>query len=157
MFTVYCDNHTEHTDTVRTSQETHYIFATKPKYLMLLLWDTHGTHRYTVWSECSILVCLSYYMYTATAGLWRCYVKPTLSVKRLKTNFIYCVFLVLKYFQILARKYRPIKLYICVQLVLFVFLFFSVTSNVLPMGSNQADGEHGRTQLLFAQTPDCVM
>jgi hypothetical protein len=25
---VYCENHTEHTDTVRTSQETHYISAT---------------------------------------------------------------------------------------------------------------------------------
>jgi thioredoxin-related protein len=32
---VYCENHTEHTDTVRTSQETHYISATKPIPLML--------------------------------------------------------------------------------------------------------------------------
>jgi hypothetical protein len=43
---VYCENHTEHTDTlcgqnaicikpVRTSQETHYISATKPNRLML--------------------------------------------------------------------------------------------------------------------------
>jgi hypothetical protein len=32
---VYCENHTEHTDTVHTSQETHYIFATKPRILML--------------------------------------------------------------------------------------------------------------------------
>jgi thioredoxin-related protein len=32
---VYCENHTEHTDTVRTSQETHYVFATKPRMLML--------------------------------------------------------------------------------------------------------------------------
>jgi hypothetical protein len=24
---VYCENHTEHTDTVRTSQETHYVSA----------------------------------------------------------------------------------------------------------------------------------
>jgi hypothetical protein len=32
---VYCENHTEHTDTVRTSQETHYVSATKPSRLML--------------------------------------------------------------------------------------------------------------------------
>jgi hypothetical protein len=33
---VYCENHTEHTDTVRTSQETHHVSATKPNRLMLL-------------------------------------------------------------------------------------------------------------------------
>jgi hypothetical protein len=33
---VYCENHTEHTDTVRTSQETHYVSATEPNRLMLL-------------------------------------------------------------------------------------------------------------------------
>jgi hypothetical protein len=27
---VYCENHTEHADTVRTSQETHYVSATSP-------------------------------------------------------------------------------------------------------------------------------
>jgi hypothetical protein len=27
---VYCENHTEHTDPVRTSQETHYFSAAKP-------------------------------------------------------------------------------------------------------------------------------
>jgi hypothetical protein len=34
---VYCENHTEHTDinSVRTSQETHYVSATKPNRLML--------------------------------------------------------------------------------------------------------------------------
>jgi hypothetical protein len=31
---VYCENHMEHTDTVRTSQETHYFTATKPNRLM---------------------------------------------------------------------------------------------------------------------------
>jgi hypothetical protein len=31
---VYCENHTEHTDTVRTSQETHYVSATEPNRLM---------------------------------------------------------------------------------------------------------------------------
>jgi hypothetical protein len=33
---VYCENRTEHTDTVRTSQETHYISATEPNRLMML-------------------------------------------------------------------------------------------------------------------------
>jgi hypothetical protein len=37
---VYCENCTEHTYTyinsVRTSQETHYVHATKPNILMLL-------------------------------------------------------------------------------------------------------------------------
>jgi hypothetical protein len=32
---VYCENRTEHTDTVRTSQETHYVSATEPNRLML--------------------------------------------------------------------------------------------------------------------------
>jgi hypothetical protein len=38
---VYCENHTEHTDTlsgqnaVRTSQKTHYVSATEPSRLML--------------------------------------------------------------------------------------------------------------------------
>jgi hypothetical protein len=32
---VYCENHTEHTDTVRTSHETHYVSATEPNRLML--------------------------------------------------------------------------------------------------------------------------
>jgi hypothetical protein len=32
---VYCENHTEHTDTVRTSQETHYVYATETNRLMM--------------------------------------------------------------------------------------------------------------------------
>jgi hypothetical protein len=32
---VYCENHTEHTDTVRTSQKTHYVSATETNRLML--------------------------------------------------------------------------------------------------------------------------
>jgi hypothetical protein len=32
---VYCENHTEHTDTVRTSRETHYVSATETSRLML--------------------------------------------------------------------------------------------------------------------------
>jgi hypothetical protein len=31
---VYCENHTDHTDTVRTSQETHYVSATVTNRLM---------------------------------------------------------------------------------------------------------------------------
>jgi hypothetical protein len=32
---VYCENHMEHTDTVRTLQETHYVSATETNRLML--------------------------------------------------------------------------------------------------------------------------
>jgi hypothetical protein len=32
---VYCENQREHTDPVRTSQETHHVSATKPNRLML--------------------------------------------------------------------------------------------------------------------------
>jgi hypothetical protein len=32
---VYCENHTKHTDTVRTSQKTHYVSATETNRLML--------------------------------------------------------------------------------------------------------------------------
>jgi hypothetical protein len=32
---VYCEKHTEHTDTVCTSHETHYVSATEPNWLML--------------------------------------------------------------------------------------------------------------------------
>jgi hypothetical protein len=31
---VYCENHTEHADTVLTSQETQYVSATEPNRLM---------------------------------------------------------------------------------------------------------------------------
>jgi thioredoxin-related protein len=51
---VYCENHTEHTDTVRTSQETHYISATEPNRLMLfgetvaVYCENHTEHTDTV-------------------------------------------------------------------------------------------------------------
>jgi hypothetical protein len=32
---VYCENHTEHTDTVCTLQETHHVSATEPNRLMM--------------------------------------------------------------------------------------------------------------------------
>jgi hypothetical protein len=64
---VYCENHGEHTDTVRTSQETHYVSATETNRLMLFVetvavycenhtehtdtvrtsQEPHGTHRYS--------------------------------------------------------------------------------------------------------------
>jgi hypothetical protein len=34
---VYCENHTEHKDTVRTSQETHYVSTTETNPLMLFI------------------------------------------------------------------------------------------------------------------------
>jgi hypothetical protein len=51
---VYCENHTEHTDTVRTSQETHYVSATEPNRLMLfgetvaVYCENHTEHTDTV-------------------------------------------------------------------------------------------------------------
>jgi hypothetical protein len=34
--TIYCENYTVHTDTVRTSKKTHYVYTTEPNRLMLL-------------------------------------------------------------------------------------------------------------------------
>jgi hypothetical protein len=46
--TVYCRKHTEHTNTVCTSQKTHYISATEPNRLMLFGETVpYGTHRYS--------------------------------------------------------------------------------------------------------------
>jgi hypothetical protein len=51
---VYCENHTEHTDTVRTSQETHYVSATEPNRLMqfgetvAVYCENHTEHTDTV-------------------------------------------------------------------------------------------------------------
>jgi hypothetical protein len=49
---VYCEDHTEHTDTVRTSQETHYFSATEPNRLMLfgetaVYCENHTEHTFT--------------------------------------------------------------------------------------------------------------
>jgi hypothetical protein len=47
-----------YTDSVRTSQETLYISATKTnrlklfRELSLFLWESYGTHKFTVWAEC---------------------------------------------------------------------------------------------------------
>jgi hypothetical protein len=57
---VYCENRTENTYPVRTSQETHYVSATKPNRLMLfretvaVYCETHMEHRYTEWAETAI-------------------------------------------------------------------------------------------------------
>jgi hypothetical protein len=51
---VYCENHMEHTDIARTSQEAHYISATKPNRLMLfgetvaVYCENHTEHTDTV-------------------------------------------------------------------------------------------------------------
>jgi hypothetical protein len=51
---VYCENHTEHTDTVRTSQETHYVSVTEPNRSMLfgetvaVYCENHTEHTDTV-------------------------------------------------------------------------------------------------------------
>jgi hypothetical protein len=55
--TVYYENHTEHTDTVRISQETHYVIATEPNRLMLfgetvaVYCENHTEHTDTVRSQ----------------------------------------------------------------------------------------------------------
>jgi translation initiation factor IF-1 len=46
---IYCQNHTEHTNTVRTSQETHYVSATETNRLMLLREQSVFTVR-TIWN-----------------------------------------------------------------------------------------------------------
>jgi hypothetical protein len=54
---VYCENHTEHTDPARTSQETHYVSATKPNRLMLfgetvaVYCENHTEHTNTLWGQ----------------------------------------------------------------------------------------------------------
>jgi hypothetical protein len=65
---VYCENHTEHTNTlcgqntvyinsVRTSQETHYVSVTKSNRLMLfretvaVYCENHAEHKYNLWAE----------------------------------------------------------------------------------------------------------
>jgi predicted AAA+ superfamily ATPase len=51
---VYCENHTEHADTVRTSQERHYISATEINRLLLFVetvsvyCENHTDHTDTV-------------------------------------------------------------------------------------------------------------
>jgi hypothetical protein len=53
---VYCKNHTEHTDTVRASQETHCVSATEPNRLMLfgetvaVYYENHTEHTDALWA-----------------------------------------------------------------------------------------------------------
>jgi hypothetical protein len=54
---VYYENHTEHTDTVRTSQETHYVSATEPTWLMLfgetvaVYYENHTEHMNAMFGQ----------------------------------------------------------------------------------------------------------
>jgi hypothetical protein len=54
---LYCDNHTEHTNTFRTSKDTHYVSATEPNRLMLfgetvaVYCENHTEHTDTVRSS----------------------------------------------------------------------------------------------------------
>jgi hypothetical protein len=57
---VYCENSTEHTDTVwgvRTSQETHHVSATEPNRLMLcgetvtVCCENRTEHTDTLWGQ----------------------------------------------------------------------------------------------------------
>jgi predicted AAA+ superfamily ATPase len=54
---VYCENHTKHTDTVRTSQETLYVSATEPNRVMLfgetvaVYCENHTQHIDTLHAE----------------------------------------------------------------------------------------------------------
>jgi hypothetical protein len=51
---VYCENHTEHTDTVRTSEEIRYVSTTEPNWLMLF----GETHRYSPYlTENTLHIC----------------------------------------------------------------------------------------------------
>jgi hypothetical protein len=66
-FAVYCENYTEHTDTVRTSHETHYFSATKSNRLMLfeetvpVYCENHTEHTNTIYGQnAEFSFCLQY-------------------------------------------------------------------------------------------------
>jgi hypothetical protein len=54
---VYCENHTDNTNPVRTSQETHYVSATETNRLMLfretvaVYCENHTEHTNTLWGQ----------------------------------------------------------------------------------------------------------
>jgi hypothetical protein len=58
---VYCENHTEHTNPIRTSRETHYVCATETSRLKLfkgtlaVYREEHTEH--TSVHTCRVLVC----------------------------------------------------------------------------------------------------
>jgi hypothetical protein len=85
---VYCENHTEHTDTlcrqkavyinsVRTSQETHYVSATKPNRLMLsgetvaVYCENHTEHTDTLCGRNAEFNASKQMVHTVITGLWR--------------------------------------------------------------------------------------
>jgi hypothetical protein len=80
---------------VRTSQETHYVSATKPNRLMLLgetiavYCENHGTHKYTVWAECRDFI----YKYSVRTSQETHYVsatKPNRLMLLGETIAVYC-------------------------------------------------------------------
>jgi hypothetical protein len=78
---VYCENHTEHTNTlwtensVRASQETHYISHTKPNRLMLfretvaVYCENHTEHTDTLRGQNAKVFMLSKTVHTVTSVL----------------------------------------------------------------------------------------
>jgi hypothetical protein len=66
---VYCENHTEHTDTPCTSQETHYISATEPNRLMLFIVRTIGNAQIHCMGRMQSLGVLEQVVFIVTAGL----------------------------------------------------------------------------------------
>jgi hypothetical protein len=60
---IYCENHMEHTHTVRTSQETHYVSATQPNRLMLfgetvpVYCENHTEHTDTLCGQSAEFLC----------------------------------------------------------------------------------------------------
>jgi hypothetical protein len=71
---VYCENHTEHTDTVRTSQETHYVSATEPNRLILfretvaVYCENHTEQTCTVWALLKFTAACSQFAQGSTVG-----------------------------------------------------------------------------------------
>jgi hypothetical protein len=82
----YCENHMEHTNTlcgqnaayinsVRTSQETHHVSATKPNQLMLfremtaVYYDKHMKHTYRLCGRRQSFNLLKEEVHTVTTGL----------------------------------------------------------------------------------------
>jgi hypothetical protein len=66
---VYCENHTEHTDTVRTSQEIHYVSATEPNRLILFTVRTIRNTQMNSVGRMQSLNVLKKVVYIVTTGL----------------------------------------------------------------------------------------
>jgi hypothetical protein len=72
---VYCENHTEHTDTVRTSQEIHYVSTTEANQLMLygetaaVYCENHTEHTDKLCGQNAGLY-IKQVVHIVTTGLW---------------------------------------------------------------------------------------